>query len=55
MGKNLRLDHKLTKRINYLNIMFGLCLTLKNVESKTTFKDGDKRKFRIVGVAGTRI
>ena len=31
------------------------CLTLKNVESKTTFKDGEKRRFRIVRVTGTCI
>jgi hypothetical protein len=31
-----------------------LCLALKNVESKTTFKNGENRRFRFVGVAGTR-
>jgi hypothetical protein len=30
------------------------CLALKNVESKTTFKNGENRRFRFVGVAGTR-
>ena len=29
------------------------CLTLKNVESKTTFKNGEKRRFGFVGVART--
>ena len=27
----------------------GFCLALKNVESKTTFKNGEKRRFRFVG------
>ena len=31
-----------------------ICLALKNVESKTTFKNGENRRFRFVGVAGTR-
>ena len=30
------------------------CLTLKNVESKPTFRNGENRRFRIVRVAGTR-
>jgi hypothetical protein len=33
---------------------FTICLALKNVESKTTFKNGENRRFRFVGVAGTR-
>ena len=30
------------------------CLALKNVESKTTFKNGENRRFRFFGVEGTR-
>ena len=33
---------------------YAHCLALKNVESKTTFKNGENRRFRFVGVAGTR-
>ena len=29
-----------------------LCLTLKNVESKTAFKDGQNRRINFVGITG---
>jgi len=30
----------------------GRCLTLKNVESKTAFKDGQNRRINFVGITG---
>ena len=48
MGKDLEYN-----KINKVFLFVG-CLALKYVESKTTFKNGENRRFRFVGVAGTR-
>ena len=42
------------KSVANIRIIPETCLTLKNVESKPTFRNGENRRFRIVRVAGTR-
>jgi hypothetical protein len=54
MHHNLEVDF-LGKMANFDSLgRKTICLALKNVESKTTFKNGENRRFRFVGVAGTR-
>ena len=33
-------------------VQCAMCLTLKNVESKTAFKDGQNRRINFVGITG---